>query len=118
MCRCDPAYVRYRFHNLPDHRTSGHSQSHDITWDDCHVILLGTIDKELLTEYLRGPPITMEVHDRDRCLEKENRETVFGSEQRDELLGTHAFGTGKNFILLKIVSARDRTGDLVRVRHT
>ena len=38
----------------------------------------------------------MEVHDRDRCTEKAQQESTFGTERRDELLGTHAFGTGQN----------------------
>ena len=92
--RCDPVYIKYRFHTLPEHCTPGHAHSRDITWDDSHVILLGTINHELLTEYFRGPRLVMEVHDRDRHLERERRETLFGGEQRDELLGTQAFGAG------------------------
>ena len=87
--------MKHQFHHLPEHRTPGHTHSRDITWDDSHVILLGTINRELLAEYLRGPPLVMEVHDRDRCLEKAQEEAVFGTERRDELLGTHAFGTGE-----------------------
>ena len=92
--RCDPVYINYQFYNLPAHHTPGHPHSRDITWDDDHVILLGTIEQDLLTEYLRGPPVVMEVHDRDRCLDEKTRESLFGSEERDELLGTHAFGAG------------------------
>ena len=106
VCSCDPAYVQYIFHNLPEHSTSGCDQSHDVTcdqshdvtWDDSHVILLGTIDRELLDEYLKGAPLVMEVHDRDRRLGREQLDSVFGEEQRDELLGTHAFGAGEKKI--------------------
>ena len=91
---CDPVHVSYQFHNLPPHQTPGHPHSRDITWDDSHVILLGTIDQNLLVEYLRGPPLVMEVHDCDRRLDKVQQESLFGAEQRDELLGTHAFGAG------------------------
>ena len=92
--RCDPVHVSYQFHNLPPHHTSGHAHSRDITWEDSHVVLLGTIDQDLLAEYLRGPPLAMEVHDRNRRLDDDKRESLFGKEQRDELLGTHAFGAG------------------------
>lgn len=96
--RCDPVYVKYQFYNLPGHCTAGYAHSRDITWNDSHVILLGTIDRDLLVEYLRGPPLVMEVHDRDRSTEKVQQESTFGTERRDELLGTHAFGTGQNVI--------------------
>ena len=86
--------MKYQFHCLPEHRTAGHAHSRDITWNDSHIVLLGTIDQELLAECLRGPPLVMEVHDRDRCLDGGEPETVFGAERRDELLGTHAFGAG------------------------
>ena len=97
--------MKYQFHHLPEHHTPGHTHSRDITWDDSHVILLGTINREFLAEYLRGPPLTMEVHDRDRCLEKAQEEAVFGTERRDELLGTHAFGTGEEKMQKKKFSA-------------
>ena len=41
-----------------------------------------------------------EVHDRDRCLEREQRDAVFGRERRDELLGTHAFGAGEITVIV------------------
>ena len=60
------------------------------------MILLGTIDQDLLGEYLRGPPLLMEIHDRDRCVERWKNGAVFGEERRDELLGTHAFSAGES----------------------
>ena len=44
-----------------------------------------------------------EIHDRDRCLEREQRDTVFGTERRDELLGTHAFGAGEIHVTVKVL---------------
>lgn len=96
--RCEPVYACYQFHTQPKHRTAGKprtsSSDRDVTWNDSHIILLGTVDRELLTEYLRGPPLVVEVHDRDRRLEAADGLAVFGQESRDEVLGTHAFGTG------------------------
>jgi hypothetical protein len=107
--RCDPVHISYQFHNLPPHHTPGHPHSRDITWEDSHIILLGTIDRDLLSEYLRGPPLAMEVHDRDRCLDKVQLESLFGAEQRDELLGTHAFGAGEG--VSEVVCQRRRPWD-------
>lgn len=95
LLRCDPVYVKYQFYDLPEHYTTGQVHSRNITWNDSQVVLLGTINRDLLVEYLRGPALLMEVHDRDRCMERGQKESVFGTERRDELLGTHAFGTGQ-----------------------
>ena len=38
----------------------------------------------------------MEIHDRDRCVERWKNGAVFGEERRDELLGTHAFSAGES----------------------
>ena len=100
--------MKYQFYNLPGHCTTGYAHSRDITWNDSHVILLGTIDCDLLVEYLRGPPLVMEVHDRDRCTEKAQQESTFGTERRDELLGTHAFGTGQNVYINVVVYNLDK----------
>ena len=75
--------------------TMGHAHSADIAWRDNRVIFLGMLDQELLREYLQGPPVEMEVHDRDRCVGGEKELAVFGAERRDEILGTHAFGAGE-----------------------
>ena len=91
--------MKYKFHHQPEYRTPGRPHTTVTSWGDSHMILLGTIGKELLTEYLRGPPLVMEVHDRDRRVEPVRDPAVFGEEDRDEVLGTHAFGTGGYVIL-------------------
>lgn len=62
----------------------------------------------------------MEVHDRDRCTERARQESSFGTERRDELLGTHAFGAGQNRYSLSIVKDKKCSwpGDIVHMRHT
>ena len=92
--RCDPVFVKYQFLGQLEHRTSGQPQATNITWAESRVILLGVLNRELLEEWLRGPPLVMEVHDRDRRIEVCQDPAVFGMESRDDLLGTHAFGTG------------------------
>ena len=43
---------------------------------------------------ISGPPLVMEVHDRDCRLGDPSLPSLFGREERDEVLGTCAFGTG------------------------
>ena len=38
-------------------------------WEDVNVVLLGTLDKGGLAEYLQGPHFQVEVHNRDRKIE-------------------------------------------------
>jgi len=61
------------------------------------VFLLGVLDKMLLTEYLRGPPLQLELHDRDRKLKENNEPLVFGKQEEDNLLGTTAFVEGQAY---------------------
>lgn len=63
-------------------------------FNDFHVILLGTFDPSLLAELLRGPPLLIELHDRDRQVQRNSNPALFGQESKDVILGTRAFGTG------------------------
>lgn len=58
------------------------------------MFLLGTVDKMILSEYLRGPPLQLELHDRDRKLKYKNQAIVFGKEKEDDILGTTSFVEG------------------------
>ncbi|XP_065909362.1 uncharacterized protein [Dysidea avara] len=93
--KCEPACVSYQFlgHDKV-FRTSGQSQSPNPVWGESRVFLLGVLDKMLLTEYLRGPPLQLELHDRDRKLKENNEPLVFGKQEEDNLLGTTAFVEG------------------------
>ena len=51
--RCEPVYVKYRFFSQPWHHTVSFPHSPHISWEDSHVILLGTLDQQQLVEYLR-----------------------------------------------------------------
>ena len=66
---------------------------------------------------ISGPPLVMEVHDRDCRLGDPSLPSLFGREERDEVLGTCAFGTGNiaqqvelahaNIYLLMVIVAED-----------
>ncbi|XP_056591395.1 uncharacterized protein cfap92 isoform X1 [Triplophysa dalaica] len=71
--KCLPVYCRYKFHNMPLYSTKGHDHSPDIYFKDTNVIFTGLLSTGQLCEFLRGPPLEIEVHDRDRKLEKPYR---------------------------------------------
>lgn len=48
----------------------------------------------ILSEYLRGPPLQIELHDRDRALKYSNEAMIFGKEKDDIILGTTSFVEG------------------------
>ena len=92
LYRCSPVYTKYQFGSCPAHKSKPHPHSHSINLNDFHVLLLGTFDPMLLVELLRGPPLLVELHDRDRRVERNIRPALFGQEKRDVILGTHGFG--------------------------
>lgn len=59
------------------------------------MFLLGIVDKMILSEYLRGPPLQLELHDRDRKLKYNNQPMIFGKEKDDNILGTTSFVEGQ-----------------------
>ncbi|XP_074139793.1 uncharacterized protein CFAP92 isoform X2 [Sminthopsis crassicaudata] len=63
---CNPVYCKYKFHDTPVHQTQGQPYGTHIYFDDINVILIGALDSRNLREYLEGPPMEVEIHDRDR----------------------------------------------------
>ncbi len=55
------------------------------TLTNTSLLLSGTTDPSELREYLYGPPLEVEVHDRDRIYEKQKpKPTLFGDDLEDE----------------------------------
>ncbi|KAG8430974.1 hypothetical protein GDO86_019631, partial [Hymenochirus boettgeri] len=97
--KCHPVYCRYRFHNLPVHQTHGQSHGTHIYFKDVNVILTGTISPGELCQYLQGPPLEIEVHDRDKKMEEHGaRPSLFGREPEDEKLSNVGLVTSKRTV--------------------
>ncbi|XP_053325533.1 uncharacterized protein CFAP92 [Spea bombifrons] len=84
---CRPVYCRYRFHRQPVHQTHGQKHGTHVYFKDVNVILAGTFNPGELREYLSGPPVEIEVHDRDRRSgEPRNEPSLYGTDPEDEKL--------------------------------
>ncbi|KAB0377726.1 hypothetical protein FD755_009304, partial [Muntiacus reevesi] len=89
--RCSPVYCRYQFHRAPVHRTEGQPHGSHVYFQDVNVIFLGAVQPSDLREYLAGPPMVVEVHDRDRKSESCSRKpTLFGEDPLDAYLNLQA----------------------------
>ncbi|XP_076468773.1 uncharacterized protein LOC143299450 isoform X2 [Babylonia areolata] len=83
--KCQPVYCKYQFFRQPAHTTVAKEHAKNIHWDDKNVVLLGPQEPSELREYLSGPAMTVEVHDRDRKTEDVKlKATLFGDDLEDE----------------------------------
>ncbi|XP_073087212.1 uncharacterized protein CFAP92 [Manis javanica] len=88
---CTPVYCKYQFHKTPVHETEGKPHAAHISFQDINVVFLGAMQPSDLREYLGGPPMVVEVHDRDRKSEQYSQEpTLFGDDPLDSHLNLHA----------------------------
>lgn len=84
-------YCKYKFFKTPVHKTEGKPHGVHIYFQDINVIFLGPMQPSDLREYLEGPPMVVEVHDRDRKLEEYSRKpTLFGDDPLDSHLNLQA----------------------------
>ncbi|XP_077622974.1 uncharacterized protein CFAP92 [Crocuta crocuta] len=88
---CIPVYCKYQFFKSPVHRTEGKPHGTHICFQDINVIFLGTMQLSDLREYLEGPPMVVEVHDRDRKVEEFSRKpALFGDDPLDSYFNLQA----------------------------
>ncbi|XP_071485699.1 uncharacterized protein [Diadema antillarum] len=83
--RCMPVYTSYKFYKQPEYKSVNRDHGKNIYWDDINVELLGIIPKGELLEYLRGAPLEIQVHDRDRRPEDiKQKPALFGEDTEDD----------------------------------
>ncbi|KFQ76337.1 Uncharacterized protein FLJ43738, partial [Phoenicopterus ruber ruber] len=94
-----PTYCKYKFHNFPPHQTHGQVHGTHVYFKDVNVLLTGTMKPGELQRCLRGPPLEIEVHDRDRNIEDNTRKPcLFGEDEADEKVGKVSFLACKSTI--------------------
>ncbi|XP_020606074.1 uncharacterized protein FLJ43738-like [Orbicella faveolata] len=94
--KCKPVHVSYQFYKQPLHASVGRDHGSDVFWEDVNVVLLGTLDKGGLAEYLQGPQFQVEVHDRDRKIEhKKLKPSLFGENPEDEMINNVSLVAGR-----------------------
>ncbi|XP_051010539.1 uncharacterized protein CFAP92 [Acomys russatus] len=94
---CSPVYCRYQFHRTPVHETKREPHGTHVFFQDVNVIFLGAMHPGDLREYLEGPPMVVEVHDRDRKLEEHSRKpTLFGEDPVDSCFNIQPFISPKD----------------------
>ncbi|XP_040594514.1 uncharacterized protein KIAA1257 homolog isoform X2 [Mesocricetus auratus] len=94
---CSPVYCRYQFHTTPVHETKGEPHGTHVFFQDINVIFLGAMHPSDLREYLEGPPMVVEVHDRDRKSEEYSRKpALFGEDLVDSYFNLQAFISPKD----------------------
>uniref|UniRef100_A0A9J8DAL0 Si:dkey-57n24.6 n=1 Tax=Cyprinus carpio carpio TaxID=630221 RepID=A0A9J8DAL0_CYPCA len=82
--KCHSVYCQYTFHNMPVYRTKGHDHNANIFFKDVNVIFTGLLSPGKLCEFLKGPPMKIEVHDRDRKKERpSSTPAIFGTDPND-----------------------------------
>ncbi|XP_054992713.1 uncharacterized protein CFAP92 isoform X1 [Sorex araneus] len=90
--QCTPVYCKYQFPGMPAHVTDGYPHSSRIYLQDVNVIFLGDMHPGDVRELLEGPPLLVEVHDRDLKTENSSqRPALFGEEPLDTYPNLHAF---------------------------
>ncbi|KAF6032794.1 KIAA1257 [Bugula neritina] len=83
--KCHPCSLSYQFFKHEVYQTKGKPQAKNLHWDDQNVVLLGTIPKSELVNYLLGPPMEIELHDRDKLPNSSQLQpALFGQDGEDE----------------------------------
>lgn len=92
-----PVYCKYKFADMPVHVTNEHPHSSCVHFQDINVIFLGEMNPGDLRELLEGPPLVVEVHDRDRQAEdRAQKPLLFGEGPLDTYPNFHALVSPKD----------------------
>ncbi|KAL2090739.1 hypothetical protein ACEWY4_013002 [Coilia grayii] len=94
--KCVPVYCQYKFYNMKNHKTKSFEHHSNIYFKDVNVIFTGLISQGELIEYLQGPPLEIEVHDRDKKGDRRPTPSdVYGRSAEDSLLSSVALINSK-----------------------
>jgi len=89
---CLPVYCQYQFHTSKPHKTKLQRHGARVRFDDVLVVLTGSMARGELREFLSGPPLEIQVHDRDRKRAKPPQTPgLFGTRLGDDELSSVAF---------------------------
>lgn len=91
--KCIPPYIKYKFLDSNEFVSAKKKHQKDLVYNEYDVVLLGTMSKELLQEYLLGPPLKIEIHDRDPKQDLKERSGIFGTHKDDEHISSITFSS-------------------------
>ncbi|XP_039205374.1 uncharacterized protein KIAA1257 homolog isoform X2 [Crotalus tigris] len=112
---CTPVYCKYTFYNMCPHYTQGRDHGTDVFFKDINVILVGAIDPGKFSEYLRGPDLEIEVHDRDKKMEDlKMTPSLFGEEPGDSKLSDISYVTSR-YMVQNSITAKENICSLYGV---
>ncbi|XP_026576708.1 uncharacterized protein KIAA1257 homolog [Pseudonaja textilis] len=104
---CLPVYCKYTFYKMCPHYTQGRNHGTDVFFKDINVILVGALDPGEFNEYLRGPPLEIEVHDRDKKMEDlKMTPSLFGEEPEDSKLSDISTVTSR-YMVQNTITAKE-----------
>ncbi|XP_070594653.1 uncharacterized protein CFAP92 isoform X1 [Erythrolamprus reginae] len=104
---CLPVYCKYTFYKMSPHYTQGRDHGTHVFFKDTNVILVGTIDPGKFNEYLRGPPLEIEIHDRDKKTEElKIKPSLFGEEPGDSLLSDISTVTTR-YVIQNLITSKE-----------
>ncbi|KAL3851655.1 hypothetical protein ACJMK2_015384 [Sinanodonta woodiana] len=83
--KCLPVHCKYTFLQQEAYTSLSRTHAKNVYFDDINVILTGTLEKSELRQFLNGPPLEVEIHDRDRKpSEVKLKASLFGDDLEDE----------------------------------